>query len=125
VVSEERAASSLTVAVEHRTPWAVVRLSGELDHRSYPDLADHLQSLLAEMALPRICVDLSGLQFCDSSGLACLVMAWKASRERSGELALLRPSGEVARLLTMLGLAASVPVMDELPELSGSSGQPG
>jgi anti-sigma B factor antagonist len=120
-MSEERAASSLTVTVEHEAAWAIVRLLGALDYRSYPELADHLQSLLGQMARPRICVDLNGLQFCDSSGLACLVMAWKASRERHGELVLRRPSGEVARLLAMLGLAASVPVIDELPELSGSS----
>lgn len=110
----EEAARSLTVTVERRAPWIIVRLSGELDHRSYPGLADHLHSLLHEMDLPRICVDLNGLRFCDSSGLACLVMAWKVARERGGSLVLLRPAGEAARLLSLLGLAAVVPVVDEL-----------
>ncbi len=116
-MSEEQAAALLTVTVERQAAWAVVRLSGALDNQSYHQLADHLQSLLGEMTVPRICVDLSELEFCDSSGLACLLMAWKASRERNGELILLRPSGEVGRLLTILGLAASVPMMDKLPEL--------
>jgi anti-sigma B factor antagonist len=86
-----------------------------LDHRSHPGLVNHLHSLLYETDLPRICVDLNGLQFCDSSGLASLVMAWKVDRERGGSLVLLRPVDEAARLLSLLGLAAVVPVVDELP----------
>ena len=112
---EEEAAPSLTVTVEYQARWVIVRLSGELDHRSYPGLVDHLSYLLHEIDLPRIGVDLNGLQFCDSSGLACLVMAWKVARERGGSLVLLRPSGETARLLSLLGLAAVVPVVEELP----------
>ena len=114
-MSEEQATSLLRVTVERQTRWAIVRLSGELDLQSHPGLADHLQSLLNEMDPPRIGVDLSGLQFCDSSGMACLTMAWKVARERRGELVLLRPRDEAARLLSMLGLAAAVPVLDELP----------
>ena len=106
---------SLMVTVECQAQWVIVRLSGGLDHRSYPGLVDHLHSLLHEIDLPRIGVDLNSLQFCDSSGLACLVMAWKVSRERGGSLVLLRPSGEVARLLPLLGLAAVVPVVEGLP----------
>jgi anti-anti-sigma factor len=58
----------------------------------------------------------NGLQFCDSSGLACVVMAWRVARERGGALVLLRPAGVVARLLSLVGLATVVPVVDELPE---------
>ncbi len=111
----EDTAPSLTVTVERKMPWVVVRLSGELDLRSHPGLADDLHSLLNETDPPRICVDLNGLQFCDSSGLACLVMTWKVARERGGSLVLLRPVEEAARLLSLLGLTAVVPVVDELP----------
>jgi anti-anti-sigma factor len=105
------------MTVERRVPWAVVRLSGELDLQSHQVLADQLHVLLDEFDLPQICVDLNGLRFCDSSGMACLALAWKAARERGGALVLLRPVGEVARLLSLLGLAAIVPVVDELPGL--------
>ncbi len=113
--SLEEAAPSLTVRVERRARWVIVRLSGGLDHRSYPRLVDHLHSLLHETDLPCIGVDLNGLQLCDSSGLACVVMAWKVARELGGSLVLLRPGEEAARMLSLLGLAAVVPVVDELP----------
>jgi anti-anti-sigma factor len=112
---EEEAAPSLTVTVERRAPWVVMLLSGELDYRSHPGLAEDLHALLHETDLPRICVDLNRLHSCDSSGLACLVMAWKVARERGGSLVLLRPAAEAARLLSLLGLAAVVPVVGELP----------
>jgi anti-anti-sigma factor len=114
-VSQEQAAPQLTVLVERRAPWAVVRLSGALDYQSHPDLADHLNFLLNEMDPPQICMDLNGLDFFDSSGLACVVMAWRVAGERGGSLVLQRPAGEVARLLSMFGLATIVPVVDELP----------
>jgi len=60
-------------------------------------------------------VDVDGLQLCDSSGLACLVMAWKVARELGGSLVLLRPGEEAARLLSLLGLAVVIPVVDEVP----------
>ena len=69
-MSEETAAPSLTVTVERQPLWAIVRLSGQLDQQSYPELADHVHSLLNEMDLPRICVDLNRLHSCDSSSLA-------------------------------------------------------
>jgi anti-anti-sigma factor len=115
VVSQEQASPQLTVLVERRKPWAIVRLSGALDYQSHPDLADHLNSLLNEMDPPRICLDLNGLHFFDSSGLACVVMAWRVAGERGGTLVLQRPAGEVARLLSLFGLAAIVPVVDEPP----------
>ena len=34
---------------------------------------------------------------------------------KDGALASLRPTGEAARLLSLFGLAAAVPVVDELP----------
>ena len=114
-MSQEQAAPLLKVLVERRALWAIVRLSGVLDCQSHPGLADRLSSLLTEMDPPQICVDLGGLDFLDSSGLACVVMAWRVAGERGGALVLLRPAGEVARVLSLFGLAAIVPVVNELP----------
>lgn len=111
-----KAEPDLTVLVERRSSYAIVRLMGALDYLSHPGLVDRLHLLLDEMRPPRICIDLNSLTSCDSSGLACLVMAWKAAGERGGTLMLLRPAGEAARVLSLFGLAALIPVVDELPE---------
>lgn len=111
----DEAAPSLTVMVERQALWTIVRLSGELDQQSHGDLVDCVHSIFDEIDPPLICVDLNSVRFCDSSGVACLVMTWKAARERGGAFVLLRPVGEVARLMSMIGLAEVVPVIDEVP----------
>jgi anti-sigma B factor antagonist len=115
VVSVNEAAPSLTVTVERQALWTVMRLLGELDQRSHGGLVDCVRSIFDEVDPPLICVDLNGLQFCDSSGVACLVMTWRAARERGGALILLRPVGQVARLMSLVGLAEVLPVVDEVP----------
>lgn len=51
----------------------VVSLAGELDHHETRDAIDTCEDLLALYPAPRLVLDLSGLTFMDSSGLA-LVM---------------------------------------------------
>jgi len=57
----------------------------------------------------------AGLEFCDSAGIACLVVAWKVARTRGGSLVLLRPRARLGRKLAVIGLAAMLTVVEELP----------
>lgn len=114
-MSVDEEAPSLTVTVERQALWTIVRLSGGLDQQSHKGLVDCVRSIFDEVDQPFVCVDLNGLQFCDSSGLACLVMTWRAAQERGGALVLLRPTGQVARLMSLVGLTEAVPVVDEVP----------
>jgi anti-sigma B factor antagonist len=109
------AVRSLTMTVEQQVLWVVVRLSGELDRVSQAALDGRLSGLVRAAEQPRICVDLSGLDFCDSSGVACLLRGWQAARERGGALVLLRPGVRLAHKLMVSGLAALLTVIDELP----------
>jgi anti-sigma B factor antagonist len=113
-VSRDALEPSLGVTVE-RQVWTVVRLSGELDYGSRAYFDDRLFVLVRAAVQPYICVDLSGLEFCDSRGVACLVRAWRASRERGGALVLMRPGTRLARKLTVMGLNGMLPVVEELP----------
>lgn len=81
----------------------VVALSGELDIGS----ADGLASALVKAAGSTVVVDLSGLTFLDSRGVAALVDA----RDRilaagKGDLVLTRPGGMVRTVLDITGLDA-------------------
>ena len=65
----------------------VVRLGGELDLASVPRLTE----LLVEVAAPRVILDLSGLAFIDSSGVAALVRAQQQMDEGGQTLTLTAP----------------------------------
>jgi anti-sigma B factor antagonist len=79
----------------------VVRPTGELDMVS----ADFLTERLVEVAGSTVVVDLSGLSFMDSSGIAALIRA-KVRMENDGDsLVVSRPRPNVLRVLEVTGLA--------------------
>jgi anti-sigma B factor antagonist len=105
----------LSVTSEQQVLWTIVRVSGELDFATQAQLGDCLFELIARAEQPRICVDVTELGFCDSSGIACLIVAWKVAATKSGSLVLLRPSADLARQLAVIGLTPTLPVVDEVP----------
>lgn len=74
-------------------------LSGELDLASAPQLATTLDTQIAA-GKQDIVLDLSGLQFCDSSGLSAFVDAHRTLQAQSRRLILQNPSSRVQKLLT-------------------------
>jgi anti-sigma B factor antagonist len=118
---------SLRLLVEQQVPWTIVRVSGELGWESHAMLDDCLSELVLEAERPCVCIDLTALEFCDSSGIACMVRAWRTATRKGGLLIVVRPSGYLARKLRRMGLDDVLPVVSEPPGNSGpalSSGPP-
>src|SRR5919109_4486030 len=86
---------------------AVVTLSGRLDAESAPRLLEALCDVAARQPLA---LDLAGVTAADSDGLGALVRALKAARDAGHSLALIRPRGEIARLLQTTGLDQLFPI---------------
>jgi anti-anti-sigma factor len=86
----------------------VIALRGELD---VTDAASAASALIA-FAAPgcEIIVDLAGLEFIDSSGLAALVLARKHARQAGGDLLLAAPQPRVLRMLTSTRLTEAFAV---------------
>lgn len=81
---------------------AVVKLLGELDLSTAPQLEACLEELGANGADVRL--DLSGLSFCDSSGISAMVTASKQVTERGGHLSIVSPQPAVRSVLEITGL---------------------
>ena len=81
----------------------VVQLAGELDMLSAPDVSDQLSALL-EAGETRLVMDLTGLQFLDSSGLSALLGAHQAAQARGASLVLRSPNERIVRLVNISGL---------------------
>jgi anti-anti-sigma factor len=86
-----------------RTDIAVLHLNGELDAETAVHLHAALASLL-ERPVPRIVVDLSGLRFCDSSGLSAFIVSKQVTTARGGWLSLACASQFLQELLETVGL---------------------
>lgn len=80
---------------------AVVTVRGEVDIASCPDL----DAAVAGSQAREVVLDLSGVTFMASSGLASLLRADRVAAERGGRLMLRSPSRAVVDVLEMTRLA--------------------
>src|ERR1700726_2807811 len=88
--------------------YAVVALRGELDLADAAVVAAELTQIAARE--PRIIVDLAGLEFIDSSGVAALARGRRLARHAGGDLLLAAPRHQVLRVLTLTRLIDVFPV---------------
>ena len=94
---------------------AILRLKGELDVSSSPALEDELSRLSGASV---IVLDLSELEFIDSTGLGVLVKSHQHVRDAGGRRAIVEGGGQVKRLLELTGLDQQLTLVASLDELS-------
>jgi anti-sigma B factor antagonist len=86
-----------------------VRLLGELDMSTAPQLREELLRLVSDGATT-VTVDLSELAFVDSTGLSVLITGLKRLRQQGGDLALRSPTPGTRRVLEITGLTEVFPI---------------
>jgi anti-sigma B factor antagonist len=83
----------------------VIAVAGELDIATAPELCARLNTSRIGRR-PRLLVDLTAVDFCDSTGLRALLGAASEVRAHGGRFAVVcAPRGDVARLLEIVGAA--------------------
>ena len=95
----------------------VVALRGELDVADAVSVAAALAAVAARE--PEIIVDLAGLEFIDSSGVAALARGRKLARDAGGDLRLAAAQQQVLRVLTLTRLIDVFPVHASVDEAAG------
>lgn len=91
----------LQIDVAAEPPQTLVRVGGEVDLSNAARLAEAIESASGEDA---ILVELSGLEFIDSTGLSVLLDAAKRSREHGRKLRVRGARGQVRRVLEVAGV---------------------
>ena len=101
-------AGCLEVRAEQRADEQVIALAGELDLDGAGRVDDALRRAEATDAR-RIVLDLSGLDFIDSSGIRVVIGAEARSRGDGGRLTLIRGPRAVQRVFEISGIADRMP----------------
>ena len=99
------------VEVERRDEALVVRPVGELDLATVEELSRVIEDA-GETSL--LVLDLTALEFLDTSGLRFLLKKQADCTEAGTELRLVGGSGEVQRLLAVAGFADRLPLEDSV-----------
>jgi anti-sigma B factor antagonist len=99
--------SNLEISVDQVGNDFVVRPSGQINVHSSPDLRDSLQAILSTEPLPRtVTVDLAGVLYIETSGIATLIEALRIARHHQTIFCLQGLSGSVLRLFEVTGVLA-------------------
>ena len=93
-------------------------MTGEIDLYTAPKLQSELMTALDSSPV-RLIVDMSGVEFCDSTGINVLLAAHRHARERGGELQLASPGSATRKVLQVTGLESVFSVIEEPVRLPG------
>jgi anti-anti-sigma factor len=100
-------AVELKVSSRSQGDHELVVATGEIDLYTAPRLQSELAAVIASAApASRVVVDMSGVEFCDSTGMNVLLSCLRQARERGGELELADPRPAVRKILSVTGLDA-------------------
>ena len=97
-------AGDISVQVTQTDSEAIVQIAGRVTIDSSPHLRLVLLRLLGHKTGAVVVIDLSRVSYLDTSGVATLLEAVKAARERSVKLRLFGASGRVRMLAELLEL---------------------
>ena len=110
----------LKVTTRPQGEYVVMSVQGEIDLYTVPRLQRELANALASGDAVRLIVDLSGVDFCDSTGVNVLLAAHRQAREKGGDLELAAPRPAVRKILQVTGLETVFTVTDNPAHAVGS-----
>jgi anti-sigma B factor antagonist len=97
--------SNLEISVDQSGKNFVVLLNGRINVDSSPDLRDQLVAILSEVPLPlTVTVDLAGVSYIETSGIATLIEALRIARHHHIGFCLEGLKGPVLRLFEVAGV---------------------
>jgi anti-sigma B factor antagonist len=102
---------SITVGAD----CAVLRIAGELDLYTAPQLRERVIKLLDD-GVRHIVADLREVDFLDSTGLGALVGSLKRLREQDGSLTLVIGTDRILKLFRITGLVNAFALCTSFPE---------
>lgn len=82
---------------------AVVAVSGELDHHTAPELTRALRDVPFTADTPTV-IDLTGLTYCDSTGITVLVSAYQRAKQQDSGLVVAGLDRGLMRVFQIVGL---------------------
>lgn len=99
-----------------------ISLTGEIDLSNVPETEAVLRLAQADATTVRL--ELGGVSFMDSSGIAMLVRAHQRAKRHGNEIVLIRPSAIVLRLLELCGIDRELEIVRSDSESDDEPGRP-
>ena len=101
----------LGVTVERAEGWTILRVRGEVDMATGPELRQHIVRNIGD-GNAHLVVDLEAVDFIDSTGLGVLIGGLKRSRSHGGDLRVAGLSPHLTEVFELTGLGEVLSVVD-------------
>lgn len=82
----------------------IVRLEGEIDHHSAAEIREGLDRMIAESRPKALVLELSDIDFMDSSGLGLVLGRYRRLNEIGSQMFIKNPSPRIEKILNMAGV---------------------
>jgi anti-sigma B factor antagonist len=119
------AAAVISLAVERSRVdgYELLAVEGELDIATAPRMIAALNEAFADLSTPLV-VDLSSVDFMDSTGLALLMNAYRRVRRRGHGFAIVCPGGPISRVFEIADMVESLHVCPDRASAQRAATQP-
>lgn len=107
LAANEGVTVELTLSTRDVQGTGVIEVGGEVDVYTAPQLDAELTRLI-DGDVFNIVVDLSGVDFLDSTGLGVLVKALQRTRENGGSLAVVATADRITKVFRITGLDSAM-----------------
>ncbi len=101
----------------------VLTLSGEIDHHSAVQIRTEIDALLLDEQPKKVVLDLSKIEFMDSSGLGLIMGRYALLQKLGGELTLKNPHERLLKIFTLAGLQRMVKIEESEEHVSQGKGE--
>ncbi len=91
-------------------------LHGEIDHHSAVHMRTEMDKMIYEKTPRKTVLDLSEIEFMDSSGLGLIMGRYSLMQKLGGELTLRRPNPRIVKIFELAGLGRMIQIEDSEKE---------
>jgi len=81
-----------------------VKLSGDIDHHSAKSVRDAVDDLIRKNNPVELELDLSAVEFMDSSGLGLVLGRYKKQTDMGGKMKIVNPTRRIMQILQLAGV---------------------
>jgi len=89
-------------------------VNGELDHHSTEEFRNYIDNNMENNPVKNLVLDMSWLQFMDSSGIGALIGRYKKINSFGGKMAIVNESKQVSKIFEVSGIYEIIPSYSNL-----------
>jgi anti-sigma B factor antagonist len=99
-----------SVTVGHHRDTVSIAPAGDIDLATAPLVADHLDAVAAGGDVAHVLIDLQGVTFFESAGVALLLGSWRRAEREGWELTIVNTPPRARSVLELCGLLPVLPL---------------